>query len=135
MKSRLVNISRHPSCEGARGRERQEERKGGNMRGGILLFLNPNSRIRAGSRSMLEHTIAHTICIPPTLREHTEEQPVYKMPTHYRCTHGEMYSIMCEEKMQRNNRQAENGTVRPPLVGAFPLDQEPLFYVCSQYSG
>lgn len=64
MKSRLVNISRHPSCEGARGRERQEERKRGNMRGGILLFLNPNSRIRAGSRSMLEHTIAHTICVP-----------------------------------------------------------------------
>lgn len=53
--------------------QRQREREtGGEERreyeGGILLFLNPNSRIHAGSRSTHEHT--HTgACISLKLRE------------------------------------------------------------------
>lgn len=64
------------------GEERREYKQGG---GEILLFLNPNSRIHAGSRGTHEHTHmrAH-MCAQafPKHSECTKEEPTYNKLLH-----------------------------------------------------
>lgn len=100
MKSRLVNISRHPTCTGERERERQrrrekerlEERKGGNTREEFSCSLTPILGFMLGAEARMNtHTLNGT-CIPLTLTEHIEEKPTYKMFTYKYCTYTESFN-------------------------------------------
>lgn len=110
MKSRLVNISRHPTCTGEgerqrrRERERLEERKGGNTREEFSCSLTPILGFMLGAEARMNtHTLDGT-CIPQTLTEHIEEKSTYKMFTYKHCTHTDMHTTTYTGKIhQRKN--------------------------------
>lgn len=81
------------------GEERRE------YEGGILLFLNPNSRIHAGSRSTHEHTHAHAFPLHP--------ENTLKKSLHTKCSfintvqlHADTHATMYNEKMHQKKRYA-----------------------------